>query len=251
MKTTDFVLHRTGTGKTTAARLVSKLFGEVGLRNGENIVEMTGEECVRMKVGDFSSLVKDISDENGVLIIDDAHTMMDGCPMVAKAMLSIIARAAEVDRKKLTIILCGSNEGIAEKVYKVNSALSGRFREIAFEDFGDLELSKLIDSMIQESGWKMNEAHILAAAARRVGRGRSLDGFGNAWAVRAQMEKAYRAALLRGESMYVGALHCHIYSIRSLNILLCLVLSQASVSVGRLARPASNLADLPSFKSSG
>ena len=143
-----------------------------------------------------------VSDETGgVLIVDDAHQLE---PANEKGARQVLYRLAdEMDKRggKLAVVLAGYEKPIDERLLGFNyGALSARFRRrYDLPDFGDAELIELMQSMLQEAKPKYHVADdkYVRIAARRVGKGRGAVGFGNAFAVKAVLERAYERQTAR------------------------------------------------------
>ena len=188
-----------GTGKTTMARLFGQHLHELGCRPSDNFEETTGENAARMGPKDFSDLVDQA--DGGVLFIDEAHALCEGDPKSSKAVITVLQTAAENKRDSLTVILAGYKDEIESKLYASDPGFKSRFRSVNFEDFTMPELRTILKRRIEHYKWTLEDPRVVDVAARRVARGRGVKGFANARTCRTALERAYQAALDRGDTV--------------------------------------------------
>ena len=188
------LLGNPGTGKTTVARLLGRQLQELGLRETDVFVETTGEALVREGAKAAIAAIEEA--ENGVLFIDEAEALEPAGNSEGKAVLRLLAEAAENQRASLTIIIAGTKSGIEEQLYGFNPAVKSLFRDIVLDDFTQPELKEIWLEMSAENNWQLKPA-VADVASRRVARGRGVTGFANARTVRTLFERSYTRALGR------------------------------------------------------
>ena len=188
------LLGNPGTGKTTVARLLGRQLQELGLRKTDVFVETTGEALVREGAKAAIAAIEEA--ENGVLFIDEAEALEPAGNSEGKAVLRLLAKAAENQRASLTIIIAGTKSGIEEQLYGFNPAVKSLFRDIVLDDFTQPELKEIWLEMSAENNWQLKPA-VADVASRRVARGRGVTGFANARTVRTLFERSYTRALGR------------------------------------------------------
>jgi SpoVK/Ycf46/Vps4 family AAA+-type ATPase len=191
-----------GTGKTTVARIVGRLFGAMGIVAKGHLVETDRSGLVAQYSGQTAPKTNKKIDEalDGVLFIDEAYSLVSARgedPYGAEAVQTLLKRM-EDDRHRLVVILAGYPEPI-DALLKSNPGLSSRFnRSLHFEDYSTVELARILHSMCER------DHYILPAATRaRVLRGfhwlveHRDEHFGNGRLVRNTFERAIRRLATR------------------------------------------------------
>ena len=100
-----------GTGKTTVARIVGKVFGAMGVLSKGHLIETDRSGLVAEYAGQTGPKTNKKIDEalNGVLFIDEAYTLISSegeDPFGHEAVQTLLKRM-EDDRKRLVVILAG------------------------------------------------------------------------------------------------------------------------------------------------
>ncbi len=176
-----------GTGKTTVARLYSKFLCSVGALPGDDFVESTGAKLASEGVQGCKKLLDDLLNKGGgAFFIDEAYQLTSGASFGGGAVLDFLLPEVENLTGKVVFILAGYNKQM-EKFFQHNPGLPSRFpRKLQFADYEDDELLAIMNynigkryegRMVLEDGSQGLFARI---AARRIGRGRGKEGFGNA-----------------------------------------------------------------------
>jgi tetratricopeptide (TPR) repeat protein len=154
LKTPGVVLHMIfvggpGTGKTTLARLVGRLYHALELLETGDVVEVTRADLVSGFVGQTAQRTNDVVDSalGRVLFIDEAYALArpgaDG-DFGPEAVAELIARM-ENDRDRLAVIIAGYPDEI-EQFLATNPGFASRFGEtLVFDDFTPAELARIFD----------------------------------------------------------------------------------------------------------
>ncbi|KAE9967806.1 hypothetical protein BLS_006160, partial [Venturia inaequalis] len=181
------MLGNPGTGKTTVARLYAKFLTSVGALPGNFFVETTGAALANDGVSGCKKMLEEIQENGGgAMFIDEAYQLASGANFGGTAVLDFILAEVENLTGKVVFILAGYNKQM-EKFFAHNPGFPSRFpHELQFKDYEDSELLRIFvqkmdrrynDRMEIEGGVGGLFARIVA---RRVGRGRGREGFGNA-----------------------------------------------------------------------
>jgi len=134
-----------GTGKTTVARLVAKLYGSLGLLKRGHLVEVQRADLVGTHVGQTAPLVQAQvkSALGGVLFIDEAYSLAPRhYSDFGTEAIDTLVKMMEDNRDNLAIITAGYKEEMQHFVNS-NTGLKSRFQR--YIDFKDYEPSELVD----------------------------------------------------------------------------------------------------------
>ena len=148
-----------GTGKTTVARYMGQILRNLELLKRGHLIEYTASKLISEYYhtynGDFDKLANRAL--NGVLFIDEAHQL--GNSEAGIEIIRAMVPYMENNRKNISIILAGYDDGISE-LLKVDDGLESRFEErIHFENYTGEELCKILIRNLEEEGITVNEGY--------------------------------------------------------------------------------------------
>ena len=139
-----------GTGKTTVARLMGKIFRELGVLKSGHVVELTRSALVGRYQGHTAQDVKDKAEEalDGVLFIDEAHNLIEGeGDSYGKEAIGELTKILEDERGRLCVIAAGYTEPM-ERLFTVDSGWESRFsRRLQFEDYEPEDMEQILRLM--------------------------------------------------------------------------------------------------------
>jgi SpoVK/Ycf46/Vps4 family AAA+-type ATPase len=194
-----------GTGKTTVARVIGKIFYAFGLLESPEVVEAQRSDLVGEYLGATAMKTNDLIDSalGRVLFIDEAYSLVnegDGQAdrFGAEAVQALLKRA-EDDRESLIIILAGY-EKQTESFLASNPGLGSRFAtRIKFPSYTPEDLLALAEAQLRgKHGRLAPEARpALWRMLGEVDRRRITDELGNGRFVRTLLEKAGQARDVR------------------------------------------------------
>ena len=194
-----------GTGKTTVARVVAKIFYAFGLLDKPTVVEAHRADLVGEYLGATAIKTNELIDSalGGVLFIDEAYSLVnegDGqSDRFGIEAVQALLKRAEDDRENLIIILAGYEKQM-ETFLGSNPGLASRFAtRIKFSSYAPAELLALAESVLER------RSEVLDADARPalwrmledVGRRRLTDELGNGRFIRSLLEKTGQARDVR------------------------------------------------------
>lgn len=137
-----------GTGKTTVARILGKLFKSIGLLPSADVHEVARGELVSQYVGGTAPLVNSVCDKaiGGTLFIDEAYTLNQGRDDKAgHEAIDTLLKRMEDDRGKYVVITAGYKHNM-EDFIQSNPGLKSRFTTfIHLEDYNTEQLYALFE----------------------------------------------------------------------------------------------------------
>ena len=145
--------RRTGTGKTTTARKLGKVYYDMGFLASKEVVECSATDLVGQYVGQTGPKTKGVFEKalGKVLFIDEAYRLSEG--HYAKEAMDEIVGLMTHERfmNKLVIILAGYDHQMNE-LLGINPGLSSRFsEEIIFQNMSPEQCLELLDKDLQKS----------------------------------------------------------------------------------------------------
>ncbi|MBQ4649592.1 MAG: AAA family ATPase [Firmicutes bacterium] len=199
-----------GTGKTTIARLLSKLYKAIGLLEKGQLVEVDRAGLIAGYQGQTAIKTAEVvqSALGGVLFIDEAYSLVQGDnDSYGKECIATVLKAMEDNRDKLVVIVAGYDD-LMHKFIESNPGLRSRFNKyIHFPDYTGEEMEKIFLLQCKSNGYQLEEAgqKLLREVFDRMYEMRD-ENFGNGRTVRNTFEKiincqATRLAAARGEGL--------------------------------------------------
>ncbi len=200
-----------GTGKTTVARILGRVFYALGLLDGDHLVEAQRSDLVGEFLGQTAVKANELIDSalGGVLFVDEAYSLSNSGYSKGDAYgdeaLQVLLKRAEDNRDHLVVILAGYPEGM-DRLLGANPGLSSRFTtRVDFPSYRPLELTAIGSVLAAENDDVWDEEareELLSISGHVVGQG-WIDELGNGRFLRTLYEKscAYRDLRL---SQYPG-----------------------------------------------
>ena len=150
-----------GTGKTTVARIVARIYKDLGILKKGHTVETDRSGLVAEYVGQTAVKTNAIVDSalNGVLFIDEAYALVpeDSRSDYGQEAISTLLKRMEDDRDKLVVIIAGyPNE--MKRFINSNPGLQSRFnRYINFSDYTADELHRIFHLYLNKNEYRISE----------------------------------------------------------------------------------------------
>ena len=138
-----------GTGKTTVARIIARIYKDMGLVSKGHLVEVSREHLCGRYVGETAIKTQQVIDSalDGILFVDEAYRLADGGENdFGKEALDTILARMENDRHRLVVIFAGYEDDM-NRLYKLNGGLMSRIN--AFIHFDDYTVDELHEIFIK------------------------------------------------------------------------------------------------------
>lgn len=186
-----------GTGKTTVARIIARIFAAMGLLQKGHLVETDRSGLVAEYAGQTAPLSHKKIDEalNGVLFIDEAYSLVsdEGDDAYGREALQVLVKRLEDDRHRLVVILAGYSQPMDDLI-AANAGLASRFStRLIFDDYSPSELGRIFEQMCAKNHYQLpaaTQARVFAAFTLLYRR--RDEHFGNGRLARNLFERAIR-----------------------------------------------------------
>ncbi|MBK7868250.1 MAG: AAA family ATPase [Ignavibacteriales bacterium] len=190
-----------GTGKTTVARIVSKIYSALAILPGGQLIETDRSGLVSGYVGQTAQKTTDAinSSMGGTLFIDEAYTLVKGGENdFGKEAIDTLLKRMEDDKGKFVVIAAGYTDEM-KAFLESNPGMRSRFtKTFFFEDYIPDDLMKIFGFLCKKEGLWLEDAarELLLKHFNLIYRNRDKN-FGNARIVRNIFDSANRNRILR------------------------------------------------------
>ena len=189
-----------GTGKTTVARLMGRVFKSLGMLRKGHVVECDRSALVAEYVGQTAVKTNAVIDSalDGILFIDEAYSLVKEHEDFGQEVIETLLKRMEDDRGRLIVIVAGYPAEM-ERFIHSNPGLHSRFnRLVSFPDYSPSELCRIFSLMCRRSSLSLTpglrEKLVHSLGKSHAARGPS---FGNARLVRNLFEGIINAQASR------------------------------------------------------
>ena len=191
-----------GTGKTTVARLIGKLFQKMNVLSKGHLIEAERADLVGEYIGHTAQKTRDLIKKalGGILFIDEAYSLGRGGEKdFGKEAIDTLVKHMEDKQHEFILILAGYSREM-EHFLTLNPGLESRFPlVIDFPDYSVDELMEIGNRMLKE------KQYVLSLEAEKKLRDHliwkksllSPSAFSNGRYVRNQIERAIRSQAMR------------------------------------------------------
>jgi len=181
-----------GTGKTTVARILAKLYAQIGILSKGQLIEVDRSGLVAGYIGQTALKTQEQIQKalGGVLFIDEAYALASRQEDFGQEAIDTILKAMEDHRDDLIVIVAGYTEPM-ENFINSNPGLRSRFNKyIEFPDYTLDELMGIFDLNLKKYDYVIEEetrGHVREKLASE--KLATLENFANARAVRNLFEE--------------------------------------------------------------
>lgn len=147
-----------GTGKTTVARILTKIYKSLGILERGHMVETDKQGLVAGFVGQTATKTAEKIDEamGGVLFIDEAYSLTESAKLgqgdFGSEAIQTLLKRMEDHRGAFFVFVAGYPDNM-EAFMKANPGLKSRFDKILrFEDYSTEELFEIASIMFSDEG---------------------------------------------------------------------------------------------------
>ena len=150
-----------GTGKTTVARIIGRIYKQIGLLSKGHFIEVSRTDLIAGYQGQTAIKVKKVIEgaRGGVLFIDEAYSITENehSDSYGRECLTELTKALEDYREDLVVIVAGYTEPM-NKFFESNPGLKSRFNTfIEFEDYQAEELEEILVSICEKNDYRLSE----------------------------------------------------------------------------------------------
>ncbi|MBI3848796.1 MAG: AAA family ATPase [Verrucomicrobia bacterium] len=160
LKATPISLHlvftgNPGTGKTTVARLIGRIYAALGLISKGHVVEVDRSGLVAGYVGQTALKVQEAGQRalGGILFVDEAYSLVKENDIFGQEAIDTLLKFMEDHRNEMVVIVAGYPK-LMDKFLESNPGLKSRFaRVIPFEDYSVDDLASIFARMCESGGY--------------------------------------------------------------------------------------------------
>lgn len=148
-----------GTGKTTVARIVGRIYKSLGLLSKGQFIEVSRTDLIAGYQGQTALKVKKVIEraKGGVLFVDEAYSITENehSDSYGRECLTELTKALEDYRNDLVVIVAGYTEPM-KIFFESNPGLKSRFNTfIEFPDYTAFELMEILYNMCLKNDYML------------------------------------------------------------------------------------------------
>lgn len=190
-----------GTGKTTVARLIAKLFKDMGVLEKGHLIEAERADLVGEYIGHTAQKTRELVQKSlgGILFVDEAYSLARGGEKdFGKEAIDTLVKAMEDQQHSFVLILAGYPKEM-ERFLKLNPGLPSRFpMKVTFPNYSINELIRMAHKMAKERDYRLDaRAEATLQDLLKYTKEKQEAHFSNGRFIRNLLERSIRAQAVR------------------------------------------------------
>jgi SpoVK/Ycf46/Vps4 family AAA+-type ATPase len=150
-----------GTGKTEAAKIIGKIFSELGVLKKGTFKKVTRSDLIAGYLGQTALKTQDVIKEalGGVLFIDEAYALgnSEKRDSFAKECIDTLCEALSDNKDNLMVIIAGYEKELKECFFSFNQGLDSRFTwRFKTDDYTAEDLHNIFIKKVKDIGWQLD-----------------------------------------------------------------------------------------------
>ncbi len=151
-----------GTGKTEVAKIMGKIFANLGVLKSGVFKKVTREDLVAGYLGQTATKTKEVlkSCKGGVLFIDEAYALgnSEKRDSFSKESIDTICEALSDMRGELMCIIAGYEKELKQCFFSYNEGLESRFTwRFKIDEYKSDEMNLIFNKKVKDLGWKLDK----------------------------------------------------------------------------------------------
>jgi len=141
-----------GTGKTTVARLLGRIYFDIGVLSEDKVIEASRQDLVGEYIGHTAPKTEKLFEKaiGGILFIDEAYSLFKSGNDFGKEAVETLLKLMEDNRERIVVIIAGYPKEM-EDLLASNPGLKSRFSKfLHFEDYSKEELLQIFFKMVSD-----------------------------------------------------------------------------------------------------
>ena len=151
-------LGNPGTGKTTVAEIIGKVFASWGILSGGQVIRTEKSQLVGQYIGETEFKMRNLlaRARGNILFIDEAYQLIEGSDMdYGRIVMDSLLTELGKDNVDMVVILAGYTAPM-KKLLESNEGIESRFPNVLnFEDYTTDELVEIGKQMVRKQGFTL------------------------------------------------------------------------------------------------
>nr|WP_246594562.1 stage V sporulation protein K [Evansella tamaricis] len=190
-----------GTGKTTVARLIAKMFKEMGVLEKGHLIEAERADLVGEYIGHTAQKTRELVQKSlgGILFVDEAYSLARGGEKdFGKEAIDTLVKSMEDQQHSFVLILAGYPKEM-DRFLKLNPGLPSRFpMKVTFPNYTVKELLLMAKKMVKERDYQLdNRAEDTLKDLLTYTKEKQEEHFSNGRFIRNLLERSIRSQAVR------------------------------------------------------
>jgi SpoVK/Ycf46/Vps4 family AAA+-type ATPase len=151
-----------GTGKTEIAKIMGKIFSNIGLLSKDTVKKVTRSDLIAGYVGQTALKTRDVIKDalGGVLFIDEAYSLgnSEKKDSFSKECIDTLCEALSNHKQDLMVIIAGYENELNQCFFNYNQGLESRFAwRFKTDEYSGKDLHDIFIKKVKEIDWSICE----------------------------------------------------------------------------------------------